>query len=337
MQNFFLSCDWGTSSFRLNFVDAQNHQVIGEVSSDFGAAETYNCWKVLKPDSISKKDFYLDQLQHNIDDLSSKVFVSLDAMPVIISGMASSSIGIIELPYASLPFSIEGTDVIVHKLNATNNFLHDVYVISGVSNKLDVMRGEETQMIGLSKIDNRVYSSEGIICIFPGTHSKHIIVKNGRIVDFQTYMTGELFHAMTHHSILKSAVSGYNDKKKLSEIDIDAFCRGISQSENSNLLHTLFSVRINQLFGYINEASNFFYLSGLLIGTELRSFLNGRNSHIMLCCGSNIYNLYQLAIKQLGMFDKTSLIGPEIIDRAAVEGQINIFEKLNRNLLKLIK
>ena len=337
MQNFFLSCDWGTSSFRLNLVDAQDHQIIGEVFFDFGAAETYNCWKVLKPNEISKKDFYLDQLQQNIHALSSKVTVSLDAMPVIISGMASSSIGIIELPYASLPFSIEGTDVIVHKLNATNNFLHDIYLMSGVSNKLDVMRGEETQMIGLSKIDNRVYSSEGIICIFPGTHSKHIIIKNGRIVDFQTYMTGEIFHVMTHHSILKSAVSGYNNKQILNEFDISAFCRGISQSGNSNLLNTLFSVRINQLFGYLNEEGNFFYLSGLLIGTELRSILNGRVSQIMLCCGSNIYNLYQLAITQLGMFDKTSLVGPEIIDKAAIEGHINIFQKLNSNLLKLIE
>ena len=337
MQNFFLSCDWGTSSFRLNLVDAQNQQVIGEIFSDLGAVETYNSWKVRKPDSISKKDFYLEQLQQNISALSSKVSFSLDAIPVIISGMASSSIGIIELPYASLPFSIDGTDVIVHKLNATNNCLHDVYLISGVSNKLDVMRGEETQMIGLSKIDNKVYSSEGLICIFPGTHSKHIIVKNGRIVDFQTYMTGEVFHVMTHHSILKNAVSGYSNKQILSEIDIDAFCRGIRQSENSNLLHTLFSVRINQLFRYLNEEGNFFYLSGLLIGTELRSFLNGRDSHIMLCCGSNIYNLYQLAITQLGMLDKTSLIGPEFIDKAAVEGQNNIFQKLNRNLLKLIE
>lgn len=337
MQDFFLSCDWGTSSFRLNLVDLKNHQVIGEVSSGFGAAETYNCWKILTPNTISKKDFYLDQLQQNISALANKVFLSLDVMPVIISGMASSSIGIIELPYASLPFSIDGTDVIVHKLSATNNFRHDVYLVSGVSNKLDVMRGEETQIIGLSKINNKVYSSEGIICILPGTHSKHIIIKNGKIVDFQTYMTGEIFHLMTHHSILLSAISGHNNKQFLNEFEIDAFSRGINQSENSNLLHTLFSVRVNQLFGYLNEEGNFFYLSGLLIGTELRSFLNGRDSNIMLCCGSNIYNLYQMAITQLGMLDKTFLIGPEIIDKSAVEGQINIFQKLNHNLLKLIE
>ena len=337
MGNFFLSCDWGTSTFRLRLVDAQNHQVIGEVFSEFGAAETYNCWKVRKPNTISKRNFYLEQLQQNIDALSNKVSLSLDIMPVIISGMASSSIGIKDLPYAPLPFSIDGTDVIIHKMSATNNFCHDGYLISGVSNKLDVMRGEETQIIGLSKIDNKIYSSKGIICIFPGTHSKHVVVKDGRIVDFQTYMTGEIFHVMAHHSILKNTISGYYKKQILNESDIDAFCRGISQSKNSNLLHSLFSVRINQLFGYLNDESNFFYLSGLLIGTELRSLLKRRDSHIMLCCGSNIYNLYLHAITQLKMLDKTSLIGPEIMDNAAVEGQINIFQKLNRNLLKLIE
>ena len=99
-------------------------------------------------------------------------------------------------------------------------------MISGVRNHHDVMRGEETQIIGLKAIDDNAYTTEEHTCIFPGTHSKHIKIANGEVVDFQTYMTGELFHVMTHHSILKDSVLG-NNKQALTEIDREAFCHGV--------------------------------------------------------------------------------------------------------------
>ena len=207
MKNLMLSCDWGTSSFRLRLVDVRDHHICGEVLSNEGVIGTYSQWQVAtRQHEISKEHFYSQQLQKNIDTLSHKLSVDLSETPVVISGMASSSIGIREVPYASLPFSLDGSNAIIKRLSASNGIASDVWLISGVRNHHDVMRGEETQVIGLTALDNLVYTTKNITCIFPGTHSKHIKIEDGVVVDFQTYMTGELFQVMTQHSILKDSV-----------------------------------------------------------------------------------------------------------------------------------
>jgi 2-dehydro-3-deoxygalactonokinase len=325
MQNFILSCDWGTSTFRLRLVGVRDHQIFGEILSDEGVSSTYNRWKAsYDQHETSREHFYSMHLQKNIHALSHRANVDLTDIPVVISGMACSSIGMKELPYASLPFSLDGRNALVHRLSTSNGFSSDVWMISGVRNHYDVMRGEETQVIGLKAIDENAYTRENVTCIFPGTHSKHIQIVNGEIVDFKTYITGELFHVMTHHSILKDSVLEHRDQM-LTDIDHDAFCHGVKQSGKSNLLQTLFSVRINQLFEHLTKEENFFYLSGLLIGTELRTLRNASNS-IMLCSGSSVFHLYEFAIRELGLIDQTVFVAPDTMDKVAMEGQLKVFE-----------
>ncbi len=138
-------------------------------------------------------------------------------------------------------------------------------------------------------------------------------------------MTGELFQVMTQHSILKDSVLEKN-KQAVTEIDREAFCYGVKQSSGCNLLQTLFSVRINQLFEHLTKEENFHYLSGLLVGSELRNLLNDRDSRIMLCSGSNVFSLYKYALQELGLLDEAVLIAPDRMDKVAIEGQIRVFE-----------
>lgn len=298
----------------------------GEVFSGQGTAIIYNEWKTwVEQQGMGREEFYFQKLQQHINALSEKLAVSLSGLPIVISGMICSSIGIKELPYAPLPFSINGSGAIVRKCPAENDFGHPVWLISGICTERDVIRGEETQMIGLACMDPETYASGTSVCIFPGTHSKHIRVKDGSIIDFKTFMTGELFHVITHHSILKDSVDGMMDEQWTGS-ENDAFCRGVRQSGKSNLLHNLFSIRVNHLFGRSAKRENLFQLSGLLIGTELRSLLQEDNLRIRLCSSSNVFNLYQLAVRALDMEQQTVFIAPEIIDRSAAEGQIKIFQ-----------
>src|SRR5260221_852342 len=326
MQNFMLSCDWGTSSFRLRLVNVEDHQVIGERLTGDGIAATYNRWKAFcEKEEISKENFYLRHLQLEIDVLSEKVSISLRDIPVVISGMASSSIGIKKLPYARLPFSLDGSDAIVQRWGE-NDASCNVWLVSGVRTQQDVMRGEETQIIGLASMDTMMNAKEGVICIFPGTHSKHIKIQKGKMVDFQTYMTGEVFHVMTHHSILKDTLSPHRNDRAMDKMEKHAFCRGIRQSRISNLLHTLFTVRSIRLFELLTKEANFFYLSGHLICTELRSLLDNGGIRIMLCSGSNVFHLYELAIQELNLLDRTIVMAPDIIDNVAMEGHLKLFQ-----------
>lgn len=322
-----LSCDWGTSSFRLKLVTRTGHEVLGALNSGEGIAAIHDRWESeggLR--GITREEFYLKQLQKNVDVLSKKLMTPLGGIPVILSGMASSSIGIRELPYAPLPFSTDGSDAFVKELPAGKDFPHAVGMISGVSSHQDIMRGEETQLVGLAALDNKMFPGEGAVCIFPGTHSKHVIVKKGRVVDFKTYMTGELFQLMIRHSILKDAITENNKPGLPAGSETDAFCLGIKESGNANLLHNFFSIRVNHLFGRSTKSENLFHLSGLLIGLELRSLTNQEGLRILLCSGSNMYHLYKLGMEVLDLQKQAAFIGPEIMDRAALEGQLKIFQ-----------
>src|SRR5690606_1274417 len=126
-----------------------------------------------------------------IQALQDKVKVSLKGTPLVISGMASSAGGMIELPYAAVPSAADGSGFIVKTIEESGSFRHPIHIISGVRTADDAMRGEETQLAGCF-LSPDTHAEEQLF-IIPGTHSKHIAVKEGRITGFKTYLTGEFF------------------------------------------------------------------------------------------------------------------------------------------------
>ncbi len=189
MKKFF-SCDWGTTAFRLRLVEAEELKIIADESNQQGIAGTYQHWKKSGKNEELRLNFFLDIIKQHITSIEQKLNTSFENVPVIISGMASSTIGMIELSYKKIPFSIHGTDLNMHAIDASNSFHHKVVIISGVRTDDDVMRGEETKLTGCA---SAVPFKEDTVCIFPGTHCKHVEIKNDKAVAFKTYMTGEFF------------------------------------------------------------------------------------------------------------------------------------------------
>jgi 2-dehydro-3-deoxygalactonokinase len=167
---------------------------------------------------------------------------------------------------------------------------------------------------------------ERAMLILPGTHSKHIHIERNVITNFQTFMTGEVYEILSKHSILRDSVE---DKKSgiFSEDDMDAFKKGIHASANSSLLHNIFSVRTNQLFGLLDKQQNSNYLSGLLIGSELRSLLNKDEISIIICCSNHLLSFYKLGLQELGLIKQTTILSGEMIDKATIAGQLLILNK----------
>ncbi|MFI5193400.1 MAG: 2-dehydro-3-deoxygalactonokinase [Chitinophagales bacterium] len=322
MHNFFLSCDWGTSNFRLKLVRAADQQVLEEVITKEGVAATYARWKTATGQHhIQRETFAMQVLRDNLYALGKKTTEIGKGLPVLISGMASSSIGIRELPYATLPFSLDGRNAVVQRIGPDEKNTQEIWLISGLKAAADVMRGEETQMIGLDAVFS---AGKTVVSIFPGTHSKHIRVLEGKIVDFKTYMTGELFDLVSGNSLLKEAVS--SGGQVMTTADSDAFDQGIARAATSNFLNGLFSVRVNHLFKSFSREQNYHYLSGLLIGTELKELTQEDPSEIQLCSGSHLFPLYQRGLEKLNLTKKTTFISPEMMDQSAAKGQLKIFQ-----------
>jgi 2-dehydro-3-deoxygalactonokinase len=302
--SLFISCDWGTSTFRLRLVDKDNQQVLAEITNQQGIAATFEEWKNAgephSPRTPDRLSFYREFLGLQMDHLQAQAHHSLKDLPVILSGMASSGLGMMELPYKTVPFGMTGEDLDRVSIPPAKDFPHQILLVSGVRTADDVMRGEEVQLVGCpppEKKEERMY-------LFPGTHSKHVWVRDGQAIGFTTYMTGEFFHLLSAKSVLAGSVTTPGPVTATGPADSPspAFERGVKDSINSSLLHTSFLVRTNQLFGRRSGTENYNYLSGLLIGEELKQ-LAELHPPVTVVGTGRLAGYYQAACGQLGIAD----------------------------------
>ncbi|WP_304066636.1 2-dehydro-3-deoxygalactonokinase [Pedobacter glucosidilyticus] len=315
MNNLFLSCDWGTSSFRLRLVDAYGLKVLTEVNNAEGNASLFQKWKAAGADTHQRINFYLSFLKENIDKISSTSGENLDGLPIIISGMASSTVGMQEVPYKELPFSLNGADLKTIHFPATANFPHPFTLVSGVCSTDDVIRGEEIQLVGCQP-DKRIKEQ---VFIIPGTHSKHVFTVDDKAVGFCTYMTGELFSLLSTQSILATTVE--KQGVLADEENTKSFKHGVLDSFKANLLHAMFWVRTNQLFNKFSKESNYHYLSGLLIGAELKE-LKGTDKAITLLASGILSESYLCALETL---DLAKQVSQKSVDEAIINGHYQLY------------
>lgn len=180
----------------------------------------------------------------------------------LISGMAGSQQGWREAPYCACA---AGPDDVAARLTWLE--AGRIAIVPGLSCEADgvpdVMRGEETQVFGAL----RLLGIENGVFVLPGTHSKWVIVKGGRIESFTTSMTGEFYALLRQHSILARTLPA--EDTALVEPAFDA---GIAHALRSpGLLQSAFSVRTLSLFERVPIGDRPSYLSGLVIGEELRT------------------------------------------------------------------
>jgi 2-dehydro-3-deoxygalactonokinase len=315
----FLSCDWGTSSLRLRLADTGDGKIIAEARSADGIARTFELWRQTGLSEDKKTSFYLEVIDRQVKKLENDTGRPLKGLKLVLSGMASSTVGFIDLPYTSIPFNINGKDMVTAFVAAGRGFDHDIMVISGARSAGDVMRGEETQLIGCIQPGRPVNNA---LFIFPGTHSKHILVSGDQAIGLKTYMTGEVFGLLAGQSMLKNTVQP-------GCFDADAFKKGLIDAASGNLLHLIFKVRTNGLFNAYTKNENYHYLSGLLIGTELKDLASANAEAINLVCGNKLAMPYHIALSHFSAGIPLKIYPLEQAEEATVKGQLIIAKHLN--------
>jgi 2-dehydro-3-deoxygalactonokinase len=186
-----------------------------------------------------------------------------ERLPVLMCGMVGSKLGWAEAPYIEAPADLAGLARHLHPVPFDG--AARIVIVPGVccieNGVPDVMRGEECQVLAVLA-ERRL--SEGTL-LLPGTHSKWVRVEEGRLVSFRTYMTGELYNALTSSGTLAQLM-------EKGDVDDAAFAQGLRQirTEGSGALtHLLFGVRTSGLFELMPRTGLASYLSGLLIGAEM--------------------------------------------------------------------
>ncbi|MDQ6646451.1 MAG: 2-dehydro-3-deoxygalactonokinase [Pseudomonadota bacterium] len=188
-------------------------------------------------------------------------------LPRLACGMVGSRNGWLEVPYLDLPAAPARLGASLQSVRAADG--RELHIVPGLRNPQgpDVMRGEETQLVGAIVMHPSLGAASTVI--LPGTHSKWVSIREGAVVDFCTMMTGELFSVLRQHSILGAGIGEASD-------DAAAFARGVVTARDSGAagaLSRLFSARALMLDGELTPSAVPDYLSGLLLGEELRSCL----------------------------------------------------------------
>ena len=298
----FIACDWGTSRLRLRWHGPEG---LREFASDDGASR-------LAGSGGDRAMAFRAALQGGLRHLQAPV-----GLPVMVSGMASSSIGWRELPYALLPFSLEGSSVVGQWVEP------EVYLISGVRGANDMMRGEETQALGWAEQVGDALPLRATL-VLPGTHSKHLRLQSGNLTGITTFMTGELFEMLRTHSMLRHSMDLVAAGEPERAMHWGAFQEGVAASARSGLASNVFQVRTRQVLRGCSGVSNRSFLSGLLIGAELRS-LEAGESPIILAAGEALREAYTTAAAECGLSPRWNAIE---VDGLAELGQRRIWRRL---------
>lgn len=310
LPKYFLSCDWGTSNFRLRLTNMSTLKVLDEIKSNQGVKVLYEKFHLQNEED--QQSFFVNYLLEQIEKFPEKHRKHI----VVSSGMASSSIGLSELDYTQIPFTFSGKTLNWKSVALRKG--QDLLVISGIKSKTGMMRGEEVQSIGLEEY---LAHCENGILLLPGTHSKHLSFRNGQFYALKNYMTGELFELLLKKSILSNSISNGKDQP----IKESAFEEGMYLGLNSNLTSNLLSVRAKDVVQNQDKMDNYFFISGLLIGDEL-SYLKNHDEMIFLAAPDSVYSLYKKVLETIIDTDKLVILDSCDLEKALLVGQKKILK-----------
>jgi len=315
----FISGDWGTSRLRLRLVEEPGLAVRAEVEAELGVASVFQDWK-RAGEPADREAFFLNRLAPELERLDREAGGAASGAPLILSGMASSTIGIRELPYAAIPFDLGGPPPPIVRL-PPGRLRSEIWLVSGLCSTDEILRGEETILIGLA----RQGLSAGLV-ILPGTHSKHVTIVGRAVARFRTYMTGELYSILSAHSVLSASVEASREPGPAYEQAV----REAGQS-GANPLGLLFGIRARAVLEGTSAPENGQRLSGLLIGSELQALATaeedlGSETPIVVAASEPLATYYQRALEALGLGDRVRVFDGDATARALLAGQAAILE-----------
>jgi 2-dehydro-3-deoxygalactonokinase len=296
----YVAVDWGTSSFRLWLMNPAG-DVLAESRSQQGMM-------------AAAKIGFATVLQSHLDAVG-----AANHLPVVICGMAGARQGWVEAGYIDTPADL---GVILERAVPVPGQSRDIRILPGIAQRdpkaPDVMRGEETQLLGALGTDG-----EALVCM-PGTHSKWAVVSGGTVERFTTFMTGELFSVVSRETILSLAVVNADEA-----MDTLAFKSAVVAAFEAPAFaaNLLFRVRSGQLLFGGSPAAAREKISGTLIGLELAAALapdglKDRSSRdITLVATGPLQQLYLLA------FDTLSIAVQSIDSDDAVRRGLSIAAK----------
>lgn len=262
----FIAVDWGTTNRRAFLIE--DDKVVHTERDDRGV-------------SVLKQEDYPGE----VTGIRSR----LGDHPMLLAGMVGSTIGWQVAPYVPVAAGFDELANGLLRIDPRTAIIPGVSLIEG--RRADVMRGEEVQLLGA--VAAGLAPPEALLAQ-PGTHNKWVTMRKGRIADFKTAMTGELFALLRKRSNLTAQLAN--------PVEVGpAFFEGVEDAGKGTLLTSLFQVRAATLLGVRPDDEAASYCSGLLIGTDVAAQLvSNEHRSVFLLADPPLSLLYSAAVEALG-------------------------------------
>ena len=243
-------------------------------------------------------------------------------LPAILAGMVGSSIGWREVAYLKCPAKPAAIADAALKFEADGRAIAILPGLScrGKTGAPDVMRGEETQILGALHLHPQFAKGRHLLCL-PGTHTKWVAVTDGAVSQFQTALSGELFELLRRHSVLARDAGEVDGQSPAFALGVD-FAR---QNRKADLLGLLFSTRSRVVTGEMAASDAGSYLSGLVLGKDIATALAlfDVDGPVHLICTPLLATLYG---KVLAAYDVKTVATDG--DRAALAGLVHAHSEI---------
>lgn len=310
--SIYITIDGGTTNTRVTLI--KNRDLIDGIKLSIGARK-----------SIENKELLKSEIKRAINMLMERNSVCpKDIIAILASGMITSEFGLCHLEHIPTPTGIKELYEGIKRIRLPEiseipfAFIRGVRISDSSFEKLDVMRGEETELMGIINPD-----FGECIYILPGSHSKIIKVDaEGRIVDFSTQMTGEMIAALSQGTILKDAVD-----LNISEINNDYLLRGYDCAVREGINKSLFKVRVLKKFCGSDKVETYSFFLGVVLSGEIKEIIENSVKTVVLGGKVQIKNAMSIILKSRS--DKSIIILDEdAVDKSISLGAIRIYENI---------
>ena len=308
----YITIDGGTTNTRINLVI--NKKIVDTAKFNIGARNGINGNEELKV-----------TLKNGIADILNKNGVTeKDIHRILASGMITSEFGLYEVPHTVAPAGIEllhsnMEEVLISEVsNIPFVFISGVKTV-GELQKTDMMRGEETEIIGLSQ----KYGTKAIF-VLPGSHSKIVeFDSEDRISQFTTAMSGEMISALANNTILKDAVD-----LSVAEFNSEYLLLGYETTEKLGIAQALFKTRILKNLFKKEATQVYSFFLGTILFSDIQTIKACQNSTVVIGGKNSLKNSLAFLLEQ--KTEKKIICALETdVEECITIGAIKIFEFSN--------
>jgi 2-dehydro-3-deoxygalactonokinase len=273
--------------------------------------------------SIENRDEYIGAIKNAVEDIISRNNAD-EIERILASGMITCEFGLCNLPHIKTPAGINELHENMYETRIDEIsdipfvFIRGVKTDTEEMDALDMMRGEETELMG---IINEEYGE--CVYILPGSHSKIIKTdKESKIVAFSTMLTGEMIASLSQGTILKDAVD-----LSVSEINREYLLKGYDYAKSAGINKALFKVRIlKNIFGCSKEEIYSFFM-GIVLCDEIEVIIRDEAKTVVLGGKAQIKKAMAVILKEKS--DKNIVeLDAKTVDCSTSVGMIRIYEKV---------